>query len=158
MSDGTLPPAPPAQPASPDPLPPQAGTKGVRKSHLGLILGAALALFLVIHMFSGSGSSSSTGAPAASSDNPLIGSWTLADTDKNYCGTHEEFKADSTSEVKAGVTTNYAATYLIKPGYVDVAENGDLANYGQWDETGPNEITLRINSLYVVASCKYQRD
>ena len=157
MSDGTLPPAPPTPPTSPDPLPPQAGAKGVRKSHVGLILGVALALFLVIRMFSGSSSSSSTGAPAASSDNPIIGSWTLADTDKTYCGTHEEFKADSTVEVKDGATTTYPAIYLIKPGYVDVSE-GNMANYGQWDETGPDEITLRINSLYVVASCKYHRD
>ena len=149
MSDGTLPPAPPA------PLPPQAAPTGVRKSHLGLILGGAFVLFLIFRMMSGS--SSSSGASAASSDNPLIGSWTLVDTDKDYCGTHEVFKTDSTSEVKAGVTTTYPAIYLIKPGYVDVSE-GSAANYGQWDETGTDEITLRINSLYVVASCKYHRD
>jgi hypothetical protein len=158
MSDGTMPPVPPPPPASPDPLPPQAGAKGVRKSHLGLILGGAVVVFLIFRMMSGSSSSSSTGAPAASSDNPIIGSWTLLDTDKDYCGTHEEFKTDSMSEVKAGATTTYSAIYLIKPGYVDVAENGDLSHYGQWDETGPDEITLRINSLYVVASCKYRRD
>jgi hypothetical protein len=158
MSDGTLPPAPPPPPVYPSPLPPQAGAKGVRKSHLGLILAGAVVVFLIFRMMSGSSSSSSTGAPAASSDNPIIGSWTLLDTDKDYCGTHEEFKTDSMSEVKAGATTTYSAIYLIKPGYVDVAENGDLSHYGQWDETGPDEITFRINSLYVVASCKYHRD
>jgi len=152
MSDGTQPPTPPP-PAPPSPIPPQVVTTGLRKSHLGLILGVVIALFFVIRMFSGS---SSSGAPG-SSDNPLIGSWTLADTDKSYCGTHEQFKSDSTVEVKAGVTTTYPAIYLIKPGYVDVSE-GNMANYGQWDETGPDEITLRINSLYVVASCKYHRD
>jgi hypothetical protein len=155
MSDGTLPAAPPPPPASPNSYPPPTGTTGLRKSHFGLILGVALALFLAIRMFSGSSSSSGSGA---SSDNPLIGSWTLVDTDKDYCGTHEQFKTDSMSEVKAGATTAYSAIYLIKPGYVDVAVNGDLAHYGQWDETAPDEITYRINSLYVVASCKYHRD
>jgi hypothetical protein len=153
MSDVILPPAPPAPAASPEPLPPQAGAAGVRKSHLGLILGGAFVLFLLFRMMSGSSSSST----APSSDNPVIGSWTLVDTDKSYCGTHEKFMKDSTEEVKAGVTTTYPAIYLVKPGYVDVSE-GSVANYEQWDETGPNEITLRINSLYVVASCKYQRD
>jgi len=150
MSDGTLPTAPPPPPASPNPLPPQAAPGGVRQSHVGLVLGVIVALYLVIHMFSGSSSS-------GSSDNPLIGNWTLADTDKGYCGTHEQFKSDSAIEVKAGVTTTYPAIYLVKPGYVDVSE-GNVANYEQWDETGPDEVTFRLNSLYVVASCKYHRD
>ena len=101
------------------------------------------------------------GNPAAvqtSGGNPLIGNWTLADTDKNYCATHEEFRKDSVIEVKSGKTTSYRAIYLIKPNYVDVAVNGDLAHYGQWDETAPDEITFRINNLYVVASCRYRRD
>lgn len=154
MSDGTLPAAPPPPPASPHSFPPPTGTTGLGKSHLGLILGGAVLLFLVLRMFSGSSSSSGT---AASSDNPLIGSWTLADTDKDYCGTHEDFKTDSATEVKAGVTTTYPAIYLVKPGYVNVSE-GNVANYEQWDETGPDEVTFRLNSLYVVASCKYRRD
>jgi hypothetical protein len=97
-------------------------------------------------------------AAQTSGGNPLIGNWTLADTDKNYCATHEEFRKDSVIEVKSGKTTSYRALYLIKPNYVDVAVNGDLAHYGQWDETAPDEITYRINSLYVVASCRYHRD
>jgi hypothetical protein len=170
MSDEMLPPAPPAPPA---PLPPTPA-KGIRKHHLGMILGAAFVIFLIMRMMSGSSSASTTAttsadpstaaaadspaaAPTAPSGNPLIGNWTLVDTDKTYCGTHEEFKANSTIEVKAGVTTTYPAIYLIKQGYVDVA-TGNVTNYDQWDETGPDEITLRINSLYVVASCAYHRD
>jgi hypothetical protein len=172
MSDEMLPPAPPA------PLPPTPAAKGIRKHHLGMILGGAFVIFLIMRMMSGSSSASTTAttsadpsttaaadssaaapaaAPTAPSGNPLIGNWTLIDTDKTYCGTHEEFKADSTVEVKAGVTTTYPAIYLIKQGYVDVA-TGNVTNYDQWDETGPDEITLRINSLYVVASCAYHRD
>ena len=155
MTDGTLPPVPPTPPVYPAPIPPQPGTTGLGKSHIGLILGA-VGLFLIFRMMSGSSSSSGT---AGSSDNPLIGSWSLEATeDKSYCGTNEVFKTDSMSEVKNGVTTSYATTYLIKPNYVDVALNGDLAHYGEWDETAPDEITFRINSLYVAASCKYHRD
>jgi len=97
-------------------------------------------------------------AAQTSGGNPLIGNWTLADTDKNYCATHEEFRKDSVIEVKSGKTTSYRAIYLIKPNYVNVAVNGDLAHYGQWDETARDEITFRVNSLYVVASCRYHRD
>jgi hypothetical protein len=217
MSEPILPPAPSPPPAAPSSLPPKAG-----KSHLGLILGGVVVLFLVFRMFSGSSSSSSPapdgGAPAAtdgsapvataasvpaatggntpistddifalpgtdgsapatataasvpvaparsapvataSSDNPLIGSWALVDTDKNYCATHEVFKKDSMIEVKDGATNTLTALYLMKPGYVDVTEDGDMIHYHQFDETAADEITLRINSLYVVASCKYHRD
>jgi hypothetical protein len=217
-----LPPPPSSSPASQFSPAPAAGAKGVRKSHLGLIAGGAVVLFLALRMFSGGSSSPGSapdvsapavaasapaatdnsapaapasgpistdnifadpnGAPAAqdsapaapnntpvaapysppvataSSGNPLIGSWTLVDTDKDYCGTHESFSKDSMNEVKGGAATTYKAIYLIKPGYVDVTRDGDMLHYGQWDETGTDEITLRINSIYVVASCKYHRD
>ena len=103
-------------------------------------------------------SSGNVAEAQTSSANPLIGSWTLADTDKDYCATHEVFKKDSAIEVKSGKTTSYTVIYLIKPNYVDVALNGDMIHYKQWDETAPDEITYRINSRYVVASCKYHRD
>jgi hypothetical protein len=169
MSDEILPPAPPAPPA---PTPPTPAAKGIRKHHWGMILGGAFVVFLMLRMCGSSSPSTtpatsadagttaadgSAPAAAASSGNPLIGNWTLVDTDKTYCGTHEEFKKDSTIEVKAGTTTTYPAVYLIKQGYVDVA-TGNVTNYDQWDETGPDEITYRINSLYVVASCAYHRD
>ena len=100
---------------------------------------------------------SSGNAAASSPDNPLIGNWTLADTDKNYCATHEEFRKDSVIEVKSGKKASYTAIYLIKPNYVDVAMNGDMLHYQEWDETAPDEVTFRINSLYVAASCRYHR-
>jgi hypothetical protein len=162
----------PAPPAAPPP-----DGKAPRKSHLGLIVGGAAILF-VLYLISGSGhggSKSSVGvsgapesasadagsapvavaAPTAAGANPILGRWTLLDTDATYCQSFQEFSAGGSTTVRAGVTSTGHPIYNMQPKFVDVSYGGP--NFEQWDVNGPDDLTLELISPYSVTSCRYHR-
>jgi len=147
-----------------------------RKSRLGLIVGAATVLS-VLGMLDGCGghstqssdasagaaapagsdaSSPAAAAPSAASANPILGRWTLLDTDEAaYCQSQQEFTPDSGTSVKGGATSTGHPIYNVKPTVVDVSYGGP--NFEEWDVDGPDDLTLKLISPYSVTSCRYHR-
>jgi len=97
-------------------------------------------------------------AAAPDSQNPLFGSWTLVSaTDDAYCPDSVQFSADTFTTVSKGVTQNFAPIYHVYPTYVDVAANGDLAHYQQFNLTSPDIITNVTGNEYAINNCPYKR-
>jgi len=95
-------------------------------------------------------------APSAAGANPILGRWTLVDTDKAaYCQSSQEFTADTGTSVLAGKTSTGHLIYDVKPTLVYVSYGGP--NTEQWDVNGPDDLTLEQVSPYSVNSCRYHR-
>lgn len=158
---------------------PAPGGRPSRASHFGVIAGALVALSL-LYGLGGCGnrspkaSEAAGGAPIATgtdaggppdaesaaapsaSGNPILGQWTLVDTDKAaYCQTSQEFTADSGTRVFGGKTSTGHLIYNVQPKFVDVSYGGP--NIEQWDVNGPDDLTLELTSPYSVTSCRYHR-
>jgi hypothetical protein len=153
------------------------GAKPPRKSHLALIAGAAAVVFLLYLMGAfghGSTKSSQGGAaqstsvaqaapeaPAAAAAtavgvNPILGQWTLVDTDQAAnCQSSQEFTADSSTQVRGGETSTARPIYNVKPNVVDVSYGGP--NFEEWDVNGPDDLTLQLINPYGLLSCRYHR-
>jgi hypothetical protein len=177
MANETVPPAAP---------PP--GTK-IRKSHVGLIVGAVV-VFALLKMMGAFGHSSSssanTPAPATASGtdatsapvpapapaavpaakpaggNPILGTWTLVDTDMAaYCKPERSF----VTYQEATANHEVPAIYVVQPTYVEVSYGG--SNIEEWELHGPDDVTLRMASPSSVGysdvgaqaqtNCRYHR-
>ena len=164
---------PGSTPANPPP------GKASRKSHFGMIAGGVVVLSLLYAMgacghrstkpadasadapaasadASGAAAAAPTAAPTAAVANPILGQWTLVDTDKAaYCQSSQEFTADSGTSVRDGKTSTGHLIYDVKPTFVYVSYGGP--NTEQWDVNGPDDLTLDLVSPYSVTSCRYHR-
>ena len=158
--------------------------KAPRKSHLALIAGVLVVLFVLYLMGAfGHGSKSRIAAsapsaadtaaaaspmtPAAAASpmapaaamtggNPILGRWTLVDTNMAaYCQSSQEFTADSSTTVKGGQTSTGRPSYLVGATAVTVSYGGPNAE--EWDVNGPDDLTLRLNNPYGQANCRYHR-
>lgn len=158
---------------------PAPGGKTSRKSHFGLIAGGVVVLSLPYAMGacghrSAKPSDASAAAPVASADaggtaaaapaaapsgagaNPILGQWTLVDTDKAAsCQSSQTFTADTGTSVLAGKTSTGHLIYDVKPTSVYVSYGGPVTE--QWDVNGPDDLTLEQVSPYSVNSCRYHR-
>jgi hypothetical protein len=102
------------------------------------------------------GSAPAPAATGQSGANPILGKWTLIDTNNAaYCQTSQEFTADSSTFVKGGTTSTAQPIYDVKPTAVYVSYGGP--NMEEWDVTGPDDLTLQLTSPYSVMSCRYHR-
>ena len=164
---------------APTPAGPPAGGKAPRKSHFGLIAGGVVVVSLLYAVGacghrSAKPAGASAGAPVANADasappaaapaaaasaagaNPILGQWTLVDTDKAaYCQSSQAFTPDSGTSVLAGKTSTGRPIYDVKPTFVYVSYGGP--NTEQWDVNGPDDLTLELVSPYSVTSCRYHR-
>ena len=114
---------------NPGSTPPSSGGKTPRKSHFGLIAGGVVVLSLLYAVGAcghrsakpadaaaaapgasadagGAAAAAPAAAPSAAGANPILGQWTLVDTDKAaYCQTSQAFTADSGTSVRDGKTS-----------------------------------------------------
>jgi hypothetical protein len=161
-------------------LPPAA--KAGRKSQLGLIPGAVAVLSMLCmtvacgqrstHPSDASGgapvstsaeagsapaaAAAAAAAPVAAAAHPILGQWTLLDTDEAaYCQSQQAFTPDSSTSVKDGKTSTGHPIYNVQAKFVDVSYGGP--NFEQWDVNGPDDLTLELISPYSVTSCRYHR-
>jgi hypothetical protein len=106
----------------------------------------------------------STDAPAAkpAGGNPILGRWTLVDTNMaTVCRAERVFQTYQAATSRHEVP----AIYVVQPTYVEVSYGGP--NTEEWELHGPNDITLRMTSPYSVgygnvgaqaqANCRYHR-
>ncbi len=95
-------------------------------------------------------------APSAAGANPILGQWTLVDTDQAaYCQSSQTFNADTGTSVLAGKTSTGHVIYDVKPTFVYVSYGGP--NTETWNVNGPDDLTLQLVSPYSVTSCRYHR-
>lgn len=158
------------------PVPPPAA-RVVKKSHVGLIVGAVVVVGVIWMMgggggHSGGGTSSlgtATGsdattaadAPAVAGGNPLFGKWSLVDpADAAYCPTTEEFTANNSKWTQNGQTSEMKPIYDIQEAGQRVTVGYGTSYIGNWTVTGPDDLTLgQVGPPpYGVATfCKYHR-
>jgi hypothetical protein len=153
------------------PGPPPAA-KAMKKSHVGLIVGAVVVVGL-LWMMAGGHSSGGTGAAAtatgsdstaaadASGGNPLLGKWSLVDpADAAYCPTTQEFTPDTSKSTQNGQTSEMKPIYDIQQGGQKVTVGYGTSYIGNWTVDGPDDLTLgQVGPPpYGVATfCKYHR-
>ncbi len=79
------------------------------------------------------GAAAPAAAPTAAEARPILGQWTLVDTDKAaYCPqSSQTFTADSGTSVRDGKTSTGHLIYDVKPTFVYVSYGGP--NTEQWD-------------------------
>lgn len=156
-------------------IPPNAPPPGVKtpgKPPFLLIGFGAVVLIILSMMFSGRSSStaragiatSTPDAPAAkpAGGNPILGTWTLVDTDMAaVCRTERVFETYEDAKAQHEVP----AIYVVQPTYVEVGYGGP--NMEEWELHGPDDITLRMISPRSVgysevgantqSNCRYHR-
>jgi hypothetical protein len=155
------------------PVPPP-GTTAVKKSHVGLIVGAVVVLGLLWMMAGGghssggaggggtaTGGENTTAADASPGGNPLFGKWSLVDpADAAYCPTTQEFTPDTSKSTSNGQTSQMKPIYDIQEGGQRVTVGYGTSYIGNWTVNGPDDLTLgQVGPPpYGVATfCKYHR-
>ena len=169
----------------PVPPPPPPAATAVKKSHVGLAIGAVVVLGALWMMGVGGGhtgtttsstitsdgtsSGTATGsegtaaadAPASAGGNPLLGSWSLVNPDDAaYCPSTQEFTPDTSTTTQNGQTRQMKPIYDIKAGGQQVVVGYGASYIGDWTVNGPDDLTLgQVGPPpYGVPSfCKYHR-